>query len=237
VIRARIVAMALISIGILLPESVRADGQTEIPNYATASSKFFYQKLYPQGGFTLYCGAWFAVEVKKGGKFIKSPGLNIEHIYPANWMLKHAGCGDMNRTQCQASGNVAFNHMEADLHNLYPSTSFANGKRSNHTFDIIKKENWVFEDCDFEFHKDKDTKKKTVEPRPQARGNIARAIMYMHWAYGLPVEVSLRKRLMEWNTDDPVSDREKWRNKRIKKIQGNRNPFIDDPSKAASLGW
>ena len=35
-------------------------GQTTIPNYNMARDKFFWPKLYGSGGFTLYCGAWFA---------------------------------------------------------------------------------------------------------------------------------------------------------------------------------
>lgn len=38
------------------------------------------------------------------------------------------------------------------------------------------------------------------------------------------------KMLMEWNTNDPVSQKEKDRNDSVFVVQGNRNPFIDNQS-------
>ena len=38
-----------------------------------------------------------------------------------------------------------------------------------------------------------------------------------------------------WNRDDPVDDEERRRNNVIEQVQGNRNPFIDEPNRAESL--
>ncbi|MEE8233859.1 MAG: endonuclease, partial [Gammaproteobacteria bacterium] len=38
-----------------------------------------------------------------------------------------------------------------------------------------------------------------------------------------------------WNKEDPPSDQEKVRNDKIEKIQGRRNPYIDDPSLADQI--
>lgn len=35
--------------------------------------------------------------------------------------------------------------------------------------------------------------------------------------------------LLQWNTDDPVDDKERARNDAVYVVQGNRNPFIDHP--------
>lgn len=43
-------------------------------------------------------------------------------------------------------------------------------------------------------------------------------------------ESECKKKLIEWNNLDPVSEVEKYRNHTIQKIQGNRNPFVDDPT-------
>ena len=40
---------------------------------------------------------------------------------------------------------------------------------------------------------------------------------------------------MDWNNDDPVSDFELIRNDRIYQVQGNRNPFIDNPRLATKI--
>ncbi len=206
-------------------------GQTSIPDYETARDKFFYKKLYPKGGFTLYCGVWFAVEVRSG-VVTKSLGLNVEHVYPASWMKETAGCPGQTRDQCRATSQ-AFNFMEADLHNLYPAISFVNQARSNFRFADIPGEEHMYEDCDFE--RDKST--KVAEPRPAARGNIARAIFHMHKEYGLPVHPSMRALLLGWHEADPVSPVEKRRNDKIEELQGTRNPFIDNPGLADTLDF
>ena len=95
-------------------------GQTEIPNYDTARDDFFWPKLYSTGGFTLYCGGWFANAPRLDGRFPARAGLNVEHVYPAASIAKHLGCG--TREQCPATSED-FNFMEADLHNLYPAIS------------------------------------------------------------------------------------------------------------------
>ena len=203
-------------------------GQTTIPNYKKARNDFFWPKLYSTGGFTLYCGAWFANHPSLDGKFPARPGLNVEHVYPAASMAKHLGCG--TRAQCQATSE-AFNFMEADLHNLYPAVSFINNARSNHPFAEIEGEDHMFDSCDFE------RADKTVEPRPQARGNVARAYFYMHKTYGLPVPDAMKPLLLQWHKDDLVSEGERRRNKKIDQIQGTRNAFIDDPALADTLGF
>ncbi len=94
-------------------------GQNIIRNYNTARDKFFYKKLYPHGGWTIYCGK----------RWRTKRGLNVEHVYPASWMAKHLGCGA--RRQCRTDSQ-RFNFMEADLHNLYPSLARINQARSNY---------------------------------------------------------------------------------------------------------
>lgn len=59
-------------------------------------------------------------------------------------------------------------------------------------------------DCDFEI----DESERKAEPRPAARGEIARTIFYMHSEYGLPIEPSLFKLLIGWHEADEVSAEE-----------------------------
>ena len=122
--------------------------QTQIPDYREAR-EIFWQKLYPSGGWTLYCGERF-----EG----RSRELNVEHIYPASWMAKHLGCG--SRRECQRT-RERFNRMEADLHNLYPALASINRARSNYVFGEIPGEPREFGDCDFE--------RDRVERRPTLR--------------------------------------------------------------------
>lgn len=147
-------------------------------------------------------------------------------------MGDHLGCG--TRTKCRSADDeqvkTLFNHMEADLHNLFPAMKWANGKRSNHPFGLLSSENHFFEDCDFDVGTRARDGATIIEPRPQARGEVARAIFYMHQEYSLPVDPPLGELLKQWNRDDPPSWDEIRRNKKINELQGTRNPFIANPA-------
>ncbi len=196
---------------ILLPVSPTLSDQTQVRNYRTARV-LFWGRVYPQGGYTFYCGE----------EFEDKTDLNVEHIYPASWMAAFLGCG--TRKQCQKSSE-RFNRMEADLHNLYPSRADINRARSNFRFGMIEGEEREFGECDFE----RDTSDKIAEPRPVTRGNIARAIFYMRDEYGIPIDHRDVELLKEWNRTDPPTEHEMRRNNVIEELQGTRNRFIDHP--------
>ncbi len=212
-----VMILAWLCLSVLLVSPALAD-QTQIPKYRKAR-ELHWQQLYPHGGFTFYCGE----------PFEDKTGLNVEHIYAASWMTTFLGCG--TREQCQATSE-RFNRMEADMHNLYPARADANRARSNYLFAIIEGEPGP-EDCDFE----RDTIRRVAEPRPITRGNIARAIFYMHKEYGLPIDTRMVNLLKAWNRADPVSCHEMRRNNTIEELQGTRNPFIDHPKRVEDLGF
>ncbi len=202
---------------LLLSLATLAD-QTQIPNNREAR-ELHWTELYSNGGWTLYCGE----------RFENRSGLSVEHIYPASWMAEHLGCG--SRKQCRRSSE-RFNYMEADLHNLYPSLVSINQARSNYQFGIIEGEAREFGDCDFE----RNNSARIAEPRPIARGNVARAIFYMHTEYGLPIPGDMVELLKRWNREDPPSCHELRRNNKIEELQGTRNPYIDHPGRVDELG-
>ncbi len=204
------------AIWLLLSLSVSAD-QTQIPDYRTARG-LHWTELYPNGGWTLYCGEHFE----------DRSGLSVEHIYPASWMAADLGCG--SRKQCRHSSE-RFNHMEADMHNLYPSLVSINQARSNYQFAMIEGEAREFGECDFE----RDNSARIAEPRPIARGNVARAIFYMRAEYGLPIPDDMVELLKQWNREDPPSCHEMRRNNKIEELQDTRNPYIDHPHKVEEL--
>lgn len=185
--------------------------------------KTFWGNLYPEGGWTLYCGFRFGPDRRT----VDGRPVDIDHVYPTERMLKFAGCG--NRTECRERENKRFSRMEADLHNLYPVwqplVTFRNGR----WFGVVDGEDRRFDDCDIEW------RNGVLEPRPLARGNIARAILYMHSTYKLPIDAAGLKLLKDWNREDPPSEQEQIRNDRIEVLQGKRNPFIDKPALADRL--
>ncbi len=191
--------------------------------YDEIAADIFWNRLYAGGGWSLNCG----LEFNEARLTPDNRPIIIEHIYSTNRIIKALKCS--SRSQCYAQ-NPKFVRMEADLHNLYPVWLETTNALYDSEYGEIEDENWRFDDCDFE------RKNGNVEPRPLARGNIARAILYMHKRYDLPVSMETLKLLKAWNIDDPPSQQEISRNDLIEKIQGNRNPYIDDPALASKVG-
>lgn len=196
-----------------------ADGQTGIDNYDDAR-RLFWREMYKRGGDeSLYCGK----PLQRG----YNDGINIEHVFPMYWATKGLKCG--TRKQCQQRSDQ-FNHIEADLHNMYPAMTEINDARGSLGFGIIPGEKRDFGQCDFEINGG------LVEPRDSAQGEIARAALYMAYTYDDLYLTQKQLTLMQlWNQLDPPSEHEHWRNDRIESIQGNRNPFIDKPELADSM--
>ena len=194
-------------------------GQREFERYFDVLP-VFWGELYPQGGETLYCGQPFGRN--------KGRRINVEHVYPMSWVMKDEGC--RNRDQCRAS-SPRFNRIEADMHNLYPSRKDINKRRGSFPFGMVQGERREYGTCDFEL----DSRRRNVEPRPAARGNIARAMFYMHETYDLKIFRRQAELLKRWHREDPPDRDEKLRNQTIAEIQGNRNRFIDDPKSAERL--
>ncbi len=193
--------------------------QNKVRNYNTAR-QLVWGRLYTDAGFTFYCGE----------PFEDKTGLNVEHVYPASWMVVFLGCG--SRKECRKTSE-RFNRMEADLHNLFPVRADIKQARSNFRFAMIKDELREFGECNFE----RDMDSHVVEPRPVTRGNIARAIFYMHKEYGLPIDSRDVDLLKQWNRDDPPNYNEMRRNNVIEELQGTRNRFIDHPRQVEDLKY
>ena len=203
------------------PRYVHRDGE-RITDYLAGALPLFWGRLYPQGGETLYCGERFR---RHDGRRV-----NVEHVFPMGWVTRQLGCG--RRKQCRER-SARFNLIESDLHNLWPALREVNESRSSFAFSSIPGERHAFPGCDFEV----DRRQRRVEPRPAARGEIARSMFYMAEEHGLQIFPRQGRLLQRWSREDPVSGEERRRNDRIERIQGNRNPFIDDPERAARLGF
>lgn len=85
-------------------------------------------------------------------------------------------------------------------------------------------------------------------PGDEWKGDVARMMMYMYLRYptqclatnvgsgATTYNIDMPNIFLEWNEEDPVSQFEKTRNNVLQGIQGNRNPFIDNPY-LATLIW
>ena len=209
IFRVRMAATCVVSLFML----VACESSAEPRDYESIRP-VFWQELYTEGGITLYCRRSF-------DEF--EPGLNIEHVFPMSWVSRALGCG--TRTQCRKR-SPDFNLIESDLHNLYPSRVAVNSARRSYPFDEIKGERSLFTECDFEL----DERRRAVEPTVVSRGEIARAMLYMADRYarhGLELFSRQRDRMRQWDRADPPDSAELERNKRISRLQGNTNPYID----------
>lgn len=197
-------------------------GKTTLKDYETAR-KVFWDKLYHGKVSSFYCGESFSSYERRG--------YNVEHVFPMSWVASSMKCG--KRKQCRKSSSD-FNGVEADLHNLFPTRADVNKERSSYAFGVVNGEKRKFGPCDFEVN----YRTRLAEPTEQVRGDVARAMFYMAYSYkgfGLKLFDKQREILHQWHVQDPPGQEELRRNDVIERIQGNRNPFIDDPSELTRL--
>lgn len=168
-----------------------------------------------QGYFVkdLYC----EVEFTKGvgpGNLPDQNQLNTEHTWPQSKFTKSFP------TELQKS----------DLHHLYPTDSKANSTRGNFEFAEVT-ENLNLKNCKTSLSGPSTTEggNNYFEPPLTHKGNVARALFYFSVRYKMPISPAQEEFLKRWNDLDPVDQAEMTRNSAIEKLQGNRNPFIDNP--------
>lgn len=152
------------------------------------------------------------------------------------WRKGHPDCFDdegrriMGRECCALPGvSEKYRRMNADLHNIVPVI----GELHDNSFHLapgeVEGEKRLFGACDFEV----DTENKIFEPAKSIRGDVARIHLYMDETYGVKIEGENRALLLKWHQEDPPDDWERERNRRIKKIQQNGNPFVEHPDQDA----
>ncbi|RZS93540.1 endonuclease [Aquimarina brevivitae] len=123
----------------------------------------------------------------------------------------------------------------ADAHHLRPCDVQRNSDRSNRKFAAGNGNSGI-------------TPQGHWYPGDEWKGDVARMMMYMYIRYGsqcLPSNVGVGNSLstdanmidlfLQWNVEDPVSDFELQRNPVLESLQGNRNPFIDNPAFATQI--
>lgn len=161
---------------------------------------------------------------------------NREHSFPQSWFGSNTP-------------------MYTDLHHIYPTDKFVNGKRSNYPFGETTGNKYKSQN---NFSKlgnctDSDYSGIVFEPADQYKGDFARTYFYMVTCYeeklhdwftnysstdvvhvldgstypGL--QLWQLNMLLKWAANDRVSQKEIDRNNAVYGIQGNRNPFIDYP--------
>jgi len=151
---------------------------------------------------------------------------NREHSFPKSWF----------------GGEVM--PMFTDLFHVYPTDGFVNNQRGNLPYGETDNASWTSMNGSRVGPGSLAGYTATVfEPIDEYKGDLARTYFYMavryygedaswpggpmtHGSQLLPWALEM---LVQWHQDDPVSTKERDRNEAVYALQGNRNPFIDEP--------
>jgi hypothetical protein len=153
-------------------------------------------------------------------------GINAEHTYP----------------QSQGAGSEP---AMSDMHNLFPTRDNVNSSRGNLPFGEspdASTTNWYrlatsqtgIPTVAIEEWSERQGSTR-FEPREDHKGNVARAMLYfaMRWPSARQSYLAPQiDGLVAWNDADPVDAAEFARMEYNRRLQGNRNPFIVDPTLA-----
>ena len=134
--------------------------------------------------------------------------------------------------------NLGTENAGSDAHHLRPTDYDRNNLRSNYKFGdaILEEASYI-------------TISNTWYPGEEWRGDVARMMMYMYVRYPTQCAATavgagstsyspfadMPNVFLDWNAQDPVSQVERNRNNILNNLQGNRNPFIDNPYLATKI--
>lgn len=149
---------------------------------------------------------------------------NREHSVPQSWF------------------NGAF-PMYTDLHHLYPVDGWVNNKRGELPYGEVGSTDWTGQNGTKTGNSNTPGYSGTVcEPIDAYKGDLARTYFYMMTRYmnvvdtwssdmffGSDLAPWAEDMLLQWDANDPVSQKEIDRNNAVYAIQNNRNPYIDHP--------
>lgn len=153
----------------------------------------------------IVCSAYTPLECRTQNKN-RSFNLNIEHTWP------------------QSKGAKYF-PAQGDMHHLYVTSKESNSIRANYPFCVVFESEWSKQGsmCGFD-----ENFNECFEPVDSHKGNVARAMFYFSIRYKKSLPKEKEELFRGWNSLDPVDSNERLRNDKIEKLQGNRNPFIDN---------
>lgn len=224
----------LLSIVLASPiTSANATNQASAIRYAGSfqEAKSDMYKIYSDNRVDQYCGCKFdrrhKIDIGSCGYSVyKSPKRALrteaEHVVAAATIGKNFSCWrDGGRSNCMAN-DKSFLDAHNDLHNLMPVLGEVNMLRSNYNMTELGGGYGQFGSCEFKV----DSSARYAEPPPGLKGDIARINFYMHDQYGVKLSERQARVYMIWAKQDPVSTWERTRDERIRRIQGNSNPYV-----------
>ena len=152
---------------------------------------------------------------------VDSQGMNVEHVWPQSFFNKRAP-------------------MKSDVHHLMITFVYPNGMRAALPFGEVRGPG--------EYHNRGGAKvgQGVFEPPKEVKGEVARRMLYFYvrhhdnnitnGSFSDNFWNNKIEMLLRWNRDFPPSAQERRVNDLGQQFQGNRNPFVDDPSLADRIG-
>jgi endonuclease I len=161
---------------------------------------------------------------------------NREHLLPKSWWK-------------YSKENEANDPMYTDLYHVYSVDAIANEKRSAWVYDEVKSATWT-NNLGSKLGTGKTWNETSFEPVDEYKGDIARVYFYMltcymdkdftqggkgyrYFTYSNGVcdfKSQALALMLKWHRQDPVSEKEVARNTKVADLQGNMNPFVEQPA-------
>jgi deoxyribonuclease-1 len=124
---------------------------------------------------------------------------------------------------CASKVNSEYRKMQSDLYNLVPAIGSVNASRLNYNFSLLPASSSDFGQCDMRINNRK------VQPPEYTRGQIARTYLYFELTYSrFHMSNAQRQLMLAWDRQYPVTRKECEIGRRIKAIQGNVNPVLEN---------
>ncbi|MFC1680077.1 endonuclease I family protein [Elusimicrobiota bacterium] len=157
-----------------------------------------------------------------GDGYVDKGGMNAEHVWPQSYFKQRLP-------------------MRSDLHNLLPTFMHPNSVRGRLPFCEVP-----YGEADYATSAGARRGNCGFEPPDMVKGRVARSMLYFYTRYLgyniLPRDAahnfwnSRIELLLRWNREFPPDALESHRNDLIEQVQGNRNPYVDDPDLADRIG-
>jgi hypothetical protein len=159
---------------------------------------------------------------ENGDGFPDEGGMNVEHVWPQSFFSRRLP-------------------MRSDLYNLLPTFIYTNNIRGHLPFGEVAGRG------DYSNRAGAKRGQGFFEPPDSAKGMVARSLLYFYTRYNDknitngPYDNQAfwnenLERLLRWNKQFPPDQDELRRNDLVERFQGNRNPYVDDPSLADRVG-
>ncbi len=235
---------------VVLPVLAFASGNITNDSF-NAAKRMLEHQVYFDHRMTIYCGAKFNAQkrVTLPAAFTaaahekRATRVEWEHAVPAEnfgrafpeWRDGHPECVNRNGKpfkgrRCAEKVNMEYRHMQADMYNLFPAIGAVNAVRSNKQYSTLPGSASAFGSCPAKVDG------KRFEPPDRAKGQVARAALYMADSY--PKYRLSRQQLQLFEAWDKMYSVDAWectRVKRIEKLQGNENARVKEACQQAGL--